>query len=234
MKQSKRNEQTTSEYENAGGIPQLVETADGLALCDGDRIMIGDFSDMIPRLTPQRLQEEMLVRAAKLKNFDGIPILADATAGMGEDSLILAAAGFCVHMYEYDKTIAALLEDSLKRAMLSPGLQGVVSRMHLHCEDSIAAMNGGFGGEFTPDVILLDPMFPKRTKSALVKKKFQLLQQLEKPCDNENELLEAALSAKPQKIVIKRPLKGPYLAGRKPDYSLEGKAIRYDCIINIR
>ncbi|MBQ4243593.1 MAG: class I SAM-dependent methyltransferase, partial [Clostridia bacterium] len=35
----------------------------------------------------------------------------------------------------------------------------------------------------------------------------------------------------PHKIVIKRPLKGPFLAGRKPDYSLQGKAIRYDCIV---
>jgi 16S rRNA (guanine1516-N2)-methyltransferase len=64
-----------------------------------------------------------------------------------------------------------------------------------------------------------------------VKKKFQVLHQLEQPCTDETELLDAAVSAGPRKIVIKRPLKGPYLAGRKPDYSLKGKAIRYDCII---
>jgi 16S rRNA (guanine1516-N2)-methyltransferase len=80
-------------------------------------------------------------------------------------------------------------------------------------------------------VILLDPMFPERQKSALVKKKFQLLQQLECPCTDEEELLQAAINAKPRKIIIKRPAKGPFLANRKPDYSISGKAIRYDCIV---
>ena len=84
---------------------------------------------------------------------------------------------------------------------------------------------------FSPDLILLDPMFPGRQKSALVKKKFQLIQHLEQPCSNEEELLQAAIAAKPKKIIIKRPSKGPFLSGRKPSYSLDGKNIRYDCII---
>ena len=82
-----------------------------------------------------------------------------------------------------------------------------------------------------PGVIYLDPMFPARTKSAAVKKKFQLIHVLEKPCEDEEELLEAALALKPRKVVIKRPVKGPFLAGRKPSYSLRGKAIRYDCFV---
>ena len=84
--------------------------------------------------------------------------------------------------------------------------------------------------DFAPDVVLLDPMFPQRQKSSLVKKKFQLLHSLESPCANEEELLDAARAAGPKKIVIKRPAKGAFLAGIKPDYSLEGKKIRYDCI----
>ncbi len=74
-------------------------------------------------------------------------------------------------------------------------------------------------------------MFPEKTKSALAKKKFQLLHQLELPCENEESLLDAAIAASPRRIVIKRPLKGPFLAGRKPDFTLRGKAIRYDCIL---
>ena len=58
-----------------------------------------------------------------------------------------------------------------------------------------------------------------------------LLQKLERPCEDEAALLEAACSALPRKIVVKRPAKGPYLAGRKPSYSLAGKAVRYDCIV---
>ncbi|MBQ1757738.1 MAG: class I SAM-dependent methyltransferase, partial [Erysipelotrichaceae bacterium] len=41
----------------------------------------------------------------------------------------------------------------------------------------------------------------------------------------------AAIAVHPSRIIIKRPLKGPFLAGRKPDYSLPGKAIRYDVIL---
>ena len=84
---------------------------------------------------------------------------------------------------------------------------------------------------FRPDVILLDPMFPEREKSSLIKKKFQLLQKLESPCPDEAALLKAALAAQPHKIIVKRPLKGPFLAGRKPDFSIKGKSVRYDCIV---
>jgi len=80
-------------------------------------------------------------------------------------------------------------------------------------------------------VILLDPMFPERTKSALVKKKFQLLHLLEKPCDDEAGLLSAAMKTNPGRILIKRPAKGPWLAGVKPSFSLAGKAVRYDCLL---
>ena len=82
-----------------------------------------------------------------------------------------------------------------------------------------------------PDVIYLDPMFPERQKSGLVKKKFQLIHYLEAPAENEEALMQAAIAARPLKIVVKRPAKGPYLAGLKPSYSLDGKAIRYDCYV---
>ena len=74
-------------------------------------------------------------------------------------------------------------------------------------------------------------MFPERTKSAAVKKKFQLIHILENPCENEEELLSAALNVRPRKVVIKRPVKGPFLANAKPSYSLKGKAVRYDCFV---
>ena len=97
----------------------------------------------------------------------------------------------------------------------------------------MSAMRAMAGSNEPPDIVLLDPMFPERRKSALVKKKFQLLQQLESPCEgaDEGELLEAAEAAGPRRIIIKRPLKGPYLAGRRPGYSITGKAVRYDCIV---
>jgi 16S rRNA (guanine1516-N2)-methyltransferase len=96
---------------------------------------------------------------------------------------------------------------------------------------NVIASDAGPLNAVRPDVIYLDPMFPERQKSGLIKKKFQLLQRLESPCADEEELLSAALAARPLRIVIKRPLKGPPLAGATPSYSLKGKAIRYDCIV---
>ena len=210
-------------------LPLYLKLDDeGLSLTDGVQSLRGDFTDNLSRLKQSNLEREMLVKAVKLKNQDHPPVLIDATAGMGEDSLLLAASGFRVKLYEYDPIIASLLEDTLMRAGQVPELMDTVSRMELHIENSIHAMNNL---DFTPDIILLDPMFPARTKSSLVKKKFQLLQQLEPPCSDASELLKAAILAKPQKIVIKRPVKGPYLADIKPDYSYSGKAIRYDCIL---
>ena len=199
----------------------------GLSLCGMGMSMTGDFTEQIPRLKKARLQGEMLVKAVKLKGREKLKIL-DATAGMGEDSLLLAAYGHEVSLYEYDPVISALLEDTLKRSAEIQALSECVSRMTLHAENSIEAMKKL---KEPPDVVLLDPMFPERSKSGLIKKKFQLLQKLESPCSDEKELMEAAVLAKPLKIVIKRPAKGPYLAGVKPDYSILGTAIRYDCIM---
>ena len=104
--------------------------------------------------------------------------------------------------------------------------------MSVHEGDSIEYMrNFRSSGDSSSLVVYLDPMFPERTKNAMIKKKFQLLQQLELPCSNESDLLDAAICAQPHKIVIKRPLKGPLLAGARPSYSVSGKAIRFDCIV---
>lgn len=205
----------------------LELSEEGLSLSDGDMDVKGDFSHLLPRLIKGRLNTEFLVKAAKIKGKDTLYVV-DATAGLGEDSLILAAAGFTVRLYEKDPVIAALLEDALLRASQDPELQNIVSRMTLCTADSIEAMPSLSP---SPDVILLDPMFPERHKTAAVKKKFQLIHHLEKPCEDEEALLNAAIAAKPRKILIKRPVKGPYLCGRKPSYSIAGKAVRYDCLV---
>lgn len=204
----------------------------GLTLTDGIIQIRGDFSEMLSRLRYNNLTHELLVKAAKLKDMDRgtgrYPVILDATAGMGQDSLLLAAAGFEVEMYEQNPVIAALLADCLERAGQDPDLEEIVCRMHLHERDSIEALRNL---KESPDVIYLDPMFPERQKSALVKKKFQLLHLLEMPCRDEEALFKAAVDARPFKLVVKRPLKGPKLAGITPGYSLTGKAIRYDCFV---
>ncbi len=251
----------------------LHRTEQGLVLEKEKMSLRCDFLEMLPRIKPGKLQTELLVKAAKIKHKEplsdsgiqsknnieqskvtnerslpAIPIAIDATAGLGQDSFLLAAAGFSVYMFEQDPIIAALLEDALNRAQSDPALANIVERMHLFTEDSISALQrlsislsqdkqipqtSDSQPYLTvkPDVIYLDPMFPERTKSAAVKKKFQLLHHLEHPCENEEELLGAAMNIQPRKIVVKRMAKGLFLAGKKPSYSIKGKSIRYDCYV---
>ncbi|MGI6230187.1 MAG: class I SAM-dependent methyltransferase [Tractidigestivibacter sp.] len=217
--------------EVATGV-ELVRTGEGLALSGDGMVLRGDFSRMLPRLRKQNLAHELVVRAARIRGVAAEQLRAiDATAGLGEDALLLAAAGFSVTMYERDPAMAALLEDALARAARDSRLADAVSRMELRKKDSIPELlRLATSSEDAPDIVLLDPMFPERKKSAAVKKKLQLIQRLEAPCSDEAELLDAAIAAGPRKVLIKRPAKGPWLAGRKPSYSLSGKAIRYDVI----
>ncbi|MBP3894191.1 MAG: class I SAM-dependent methyltransferase [Atopobiaceae bacterium] len=182
---------------------------------------------MLPRLRQPNLSRELLVRAARVKGV-AHPMAVDATAGLGEDSLLLAAAGFTVVLCERDPVIAALLRDALSRAAEQPLLAEAVSRMQL-VEGDGAAVLGGL--EQAPDVVYLDPMFPERRKRGATNKKLQLFQRLESPCEDEAALMNAALDAHPRKVVVKRPLKGPYLAGIKPSSSLAGKVVRYDIVV---
>lgn len=199
---------------------RLTLMADGMELAE-------DFREMLPRLRPDRLGRELLVKAARVRGVEEIRVF-DATAGLGEDSMLLAAAGFSVTMCESDPVIAALLADGLRRAADDPVLSGVVRRMSLVEGDSVEILPALAEA---PGVVYLDPMFPARTKSAAVKKKFQLLHRLESPCADEASLMDAALAAHPRKIVVKRPIKAPVLAGVRPSHSISGKAVRYDVIV---
>lgn len=225
----------------------LQRNEKGLALVKDGMELRADFLSLLPRTDHNKIHRELLVRAAKIKGEQN-PIAIDATAGFGEDSFLLAAAGFTVYLFERDPIIAALLQDALERATQTPKLAAIANHMTLIEANSItelAALSSGSSSILTetmrndfpnketlrPDVIYLDPMFPERTKSAAVKKKFQLIHILENPCENEDELLSAALNVRPRKVVIKRPVKGPFLANMKPSYSLKGKAVRYDCFV---
>jgi 16S rRNA (guanine1516-N2)-methyltransferase len=200
--------------------------AAGVTLCGYGLRYQGDFSQLLHRVTDGRLAHEMLVRAAKTADLPGRAI--DATAGMGEDSFLLAAYGYDVTMHEQNPVIAALLRDALRRAKKQEILKDIVNRMHLVEGNSVELL----ASQADPvNLVYLDPMFPERQKSGLINKKLQLIQKMEPPCGEEDTLFEAARSAHPSKIIVKRPLKSPYLAGRNPNYTLNGKAIRYDCYL---
>lgn len=199
----------------------------GVALVGAGMELQGDFSRLLPRIKQGVLQRELLVRAARIKGV-GTPTAFDATAGLGEDAFLLAAAGFMVTMCEHDQVIAALLRDALQRAEKDERLRDVASRMQLIEADSVEVLRSQ---AVSPDVVYLDPMFPEKRKRSATNKKLQLFQMLERPCMDEEALVRAALEAHPRKVVIKRPLKGPHLGGITPSSSLAGKVVRYDIVV---
>lgn len=205
----------------------VVYDQEGTCLTDGEMTLRGDYIPRMRRLKHHNLTHEALIKAAHSKDKKEHLTAIDGTAGLGEDSLLLAAYGFSVTLCEHNPVISALLKDTLARARTIPELEPVVSRMTVYEGSSLTC----FASLSTPpDVILLDPMFPERKKKSKVKEKLQLIQKLEAPCTEENTLLEAALATGAPKIIIKRPAKGPWLADRKPSYVIEGKVIRYDVI----
>ena len=210
--------------EKPGPKLTILFHAKGVSLTGYGLSYQGDFENMLHRVTNGRLQHEMLVRAAKSDKPGHKAI--DATAGMGEDAFLLAAQGYEVTLFEQNPVIAVLLKDALRRAKKHPVLKDIASRMNLVQDNSVEGMSKLLD---PVDVIYLDPMFPARQKSSLINKKLQLIQKLEPPCSEETDLFDAAISASPSKIIVKRPLKSEFLAGRKPSYTLNGKAIRYDC-----
>ena len=206
----------------------LREDERGLALVGDGLELRCDFSRSLPRLRASNLHRELLVRAARVRGLDEAPRVVDATAGLGEDSVLLAAAGMQVTLVEREPMLAGLLRDGLQRAARQPELAPIASRMRLIVGDSVEVLASL---DERPHVVYLDPMFPAKRKQAATNKKLQLIQQLELPCANEEELLGAALAVHPRKVVIKRPLKGPCLAGAKPSGSLRGKVVRYDIVV---
>ena len=208
-------------------IPKLLQDDKGLYLCSDNMELRADFERMIPRLKENNLRGELIVKAAKIKGKSEIRAV-DATGGLGEDALLLAASGIRVRIFERNEIIYRLLEDATLRGRATEGLKEACNRMEPLCEDSIIGLQKL---DFRPDIVLLDPMFPEKQKSSLTKKKLQLFQRIVPPCFDEEDLLKAAFDAGPDKIIIKRPLKGPYLGGIKPSYSYEGKTVRIDCIV---
>lgn len=154
------------------------------------------------------------------------PQVLDATAGLGRDAFVLASLGCQVTLIERQPIIAALLEDGLLRAGQAPEVAAIIARMQLLHGDAIQLMQRW--SLPAPQVVHLDPMFPHRDKSALVKKEMRLFRPLVGADDDAPQLLAAALALATHRVVVKRARKAPCIEGPKPGYSLEGKSSRYD------
>ena len=184
-----------------------------------------DFDRPAARQRQRQPHRELVVQAARLRGAGNEPLLVDATAGLGRDGFLLAAAGFRVVLFEHHPVVAALLRDGLARAALLPRTAAIAARIRLIRGDFLDGL-----GQLAerPAVIYLDPMFPHRDKSALVKKEMRLFRPLAGDDLDAPALLQAALALASHRVVVKRPRKAPIIEGAKPSYALEGKSSRYD------
>jgi len=154
------------------------------------------------------------------------PNIVDATAGLGRDAFVLATMGCRVHMIERSQVIATLLEDGVRRAEQDEKI-GVLmkEKLSLACGDSRQELGQV---PFEPEVIYLDPMFPPKEKSALVKKEMRILHEVVGRDEDADELLKVALTMATKRVVVKRPAYADHLAGVKPQTSIKTKNYRFD------
>ena len=177
-------------------------------------------------------RSQPLARAMGLKG-GASPTVVDATAGMGRDAFVLASLGASVTLIERSPILAALLEDALNRAATDPQLeQAIPARMTLIQANAIPWLQA-CAEEQRPDVIYLDPMYPQRSKSALVKKEMRILRALVGDDEDAGELLQAALICAKKRVVVKRPktaavIISPSNRELRPATAVESKNTRYD------
>lgn len=168
------------------------------------------------------LRNELLARALGLKQ-NTHPSIIDATAGLAQDSFIIASLGFKITLLEQSAVVYTFIKEAMDRALLNPETAPIIHRMHLI---HINALD--FFKKHQADIIYLDPMFPKRNKKAAVKKAMRSLQEIAHASTSEEELLQAAVACAHERVVVKRPRLAKSIAGPKPAFSLVGRACRFD------
>lgn len=168
---------------------------------------------------------EAIAKAVGVKG-EYLPTVVDATAGLGRDAFVLAAIGCHVTMFERHPVVAALLADGLQRGYQDPIIGNwLQQRLNLIYNSS---QTGLLSLHEKPDVVYLDPMFPHRQKSALVKKEMRIFQQLVGSDLDSDSLLEPARRLAKKRVVVKRPGYAPFLAEQKPTAEIKTKNHRFD------
>ena len=175
---------------------------------------------------------QLLSKAIGLKKYADSMVI-DATAGLGREAFVLASLGCHVTLLERSVIVHALLADGLKRAKYSDDQEilAIINRMQLIHTDSQTYLNQ-LTTEEQPDVIYLDPMYPQREKSALVKKEMRCFHDIVGQDSDSEALLMLSREKVKRRTVLKRPRKADFLANHLPTYSLMGKSTRYDIYLS--
>ncbi len=151
--------------------------------------------------------------------------IIDATAGFGHDAFMLACMGHDITAIECNPVIHFLLQSSIRNAESDPLLSAAMGdRLRSIHGDSVDILSG----HAPVDTVYLDPMFEVTNhRSALPKKRAQLLRLLAGSPRDSCELFDAAMSRATRRVVVKRSTGAEPLVAR-PDHSVSGKIARYD------
>ncbi len=172
-------------------------------------------------------QGQTLAKAVGVRKLDK-PTVIDATAGLGRDAFVLATLGCTVTLIERSRVMYFLLWDAANRAIEYEALSDWFSlRFNVVYADAIEYLTGLQSIDY-PEVIYLDPMYPARSKSALVKKELRFIRAMVGDDLDSAALLNMALQRSQKRVVVKRPKSADLLPGPKPSYAIASKNTRYD------
>lgn len=168
---------------------------------------------------------EAVAKAVGIKK-DYLPSVIDATAGLGRDAFVLAALGCRVRLLERHPVVYLLLQDGLKRAYQDEEIGELLQQnMQLLSQTDLTELSPT---RDQADVVYLDPMYPHKSKSALVKKEMRVFQQLVGADLDGDLLLTPALALARKRVVVKRPDYAQFLDETPPHFSKETKNHRFD------
>ncbi|KJV46767.1 methyltransferase [Pantoea sp. BL1] len=212
-------------------VMALVLTPERLELRKQDEPKLGGiFVDFVTGAMAHRRKfgggrGEAVAKAVGIKG-GYLPDVIDATAGLGRDAFVLAALGCRVRMLERHPVVAALLDDGLRRgyedAEIGGWLRERLTLLHVVSQQALSDITPA------PDVVYLDPMYPHRQKSAMVKKEMRVFQSLVGADEDADALLEPARRLAKKRIVVKRPDYAPPLAGVATQSAVVTKSHRFD------
>jgi 16S rRNA (guanine1516-N2)-methyltransferase len=202
------------------------------------------------RIVSAGRKSELLLQAAKLTaDMQAL----DATAGFGHDSLILASTGAQVTMLEQQPLLALLLLVEQQKMASERNWQKLMARLTIINNTAEAYLASPAANTVKYDTVYLDPMFPddsydnsKTGKGAKVGKNMQALHGLVAPPTSEAEIklfelaqaaithstkqesVETGIDNSSRRLIVKRPISAPHLAGYSPDESWQNDVVRFD------
>jgi len=155
------------------------------------------------------------------------PRVLDTTAGLAHDAFILVHKGCNVLAVERSPVLMELIKDGIERTKSNKNLHCMLNkRLELICPDACDVLKDpSLSDSF--DVVYIDPMFPPKKKTALVKKEMRIVRSLVGDDKDSSELLDLAREVVAGHVVVKRMLHAPPLAP-DPSRTLRGRTCRFD------